>query len=80
MMFYVKSWDTDEVLSEHTNLPMARRYCRGRGHTGEGNGAYYLPVAYVANEAGELVYNPRFSMNIGRHVGGVINANDDNLR
>ena len=23
-MFYVKSWDTDEVLSEHKTLPIAR--------------------------------------------------------
>jgi len=83
-MFYVKSWDTDEVLSEHEALPIARRYCRGEGHTGDNNGRnngrWYLPVAYVANETGDLVYNPRFSMNVSGTVTGAFHAHDDNLR
>ena len=75
-MFYVKSWDTDEILYEFKTLAMARRYARGCGHTGEDNAALtaYPPIAYVANEAGECVYNPHFSKTIGSAVGGLINA------
>ena len=79
-MYYVKSWDTDKVLSEHKTLHIARRYCRGEGHTGEDNGKWYFPVAYVANEAGELVYNPRFSTSISGSVAGAFQVHDDNLR
>jgi hypothetical protein len=80
-MFYVRSWDTDEVLSgPHKTLPTARRYCRGEGHTSEDNGKWFLPVAYVANEVGECVYNPRFSTRISGAIAGAFQAHDDHLR
>ena len=61
-------------------LATARRYAKGAGHTGEGNGSYYNPVAYVEDEEGYCAYNPRFSMRISSAVGSLINTNDDNLR
>ena len=79
-MFYVKSWNTDEVLSEHNTLAIAKRYCRGEGHTGDHNGNWYHPVAYVANEDGYLVYNPRFSTRISSAAAGAFQAHDDHLR
>ena len=78
--YYVISWDTREVLSEHKGLGLARRYCRGNGHTGEIYGNRYTPVAYVANEAGECVYNPVFSTKLGSAVGAAFTRLDDNLR
>jgi hypothetical protein len=79
-MFYVTSWDTQEVLSQWEKLAVAKRWARGQGHTGEDNPGLtgYPPVAYVANEKGEVVYNPRFSKNISANVGGVINAQPSN--
>lgn len=78
-MFYVTSWDTGERLSEHETLPIARRYARGEGHTGavapNGN---YPPIAYVANEKGECVYNPRFRSKV--NLGGLTIGPDDCLR
>jgi len=79
-MFYVKSWDSDNILSAHDTLPIARRYCRGEGHTGEQVCGKFVPVAYVANERGECVYNPRFSVNVSPTVGQTFTAHDDNLR
>jgi len=79
-MFYVKSWDTDVTLSVHETLPIARRHCRGEGHTGDSNGRWYLPVAYVANERGECVYNPRFGVNISPATGAAFMAIDDHAR
>ena len=80
MAYYVRSWETDEIIRTCKTLPMARRYCRGQGHTGVSNGAWYLPVAYVANEAGGCVYNPRFSTQISSEAAGLVNAHDDCLR
>jgi len=75
-MFYVKRWDTDEVIHEFEKLAIAKRYARGMGHTGEDDPLLtsYPPIAYVANEAGELVYNPRFGKNISSAVGGLVDA------
>ena len=75
-MYYVKSWDTDEILSTHKTLAIARRYCRGQGH-GEVAGASYVPIAYVADEDGHCVYSPRFGTQINAE--GIINANDHNI-
>lgn len=75
-MFYVTSWDTRKVFYEFEKLAIAKRYARGMGHTGEDNPGLtgYPPIAYVANEAGECVYNPRFGKNIRSDIGGLINA------
>jgi len=74
-MFYVKRWDNDEILSTWDKLAVAKRYAKGAGHTGEmaPNGRY-LPVAYVEDEEGNCVYNPRFSATISPAVSNVINA------
>jgi hypothetical protein len=79
-MFYVISWETGEVLDQHPKLALAKRYARGQGHTGEDHPFLtgYPPIAYVANEAGECVYNPRFGKNIRSDVGGLINAQPSN--
>ena len=75
-MYYVRRWDNDEIVSSHKTLPIARRHCRGNGHTGEipSGATGYAPLCYVANKAGELVYNPRFSANIRSGVGSWVNS------
>ena len=60
-MFKVINWDISIIISSHTTLAAAKRACRSLGHTSEGNPRYYAPVAYVGNEKGEVIYNPRFS-------------------
>jgi hypothetical protein len=79
-MFYVTNWDTKEVVYQFEKLAIAKRYARGMGHTGEDNPGLtgYPPIAYVANEAGECVYNPRFSKRIRSDVGELINAQPSN--
>ena len=76
IMFYVTSWDTGEILGEYKKLAIAKRYARGEGHTGEDIAILigYPPIAYVANEAGECVYNPRFGKTIRADLGAVVNA------
>ena len=75
-MFYVVRWDTGEVVREFEKLAIAKRYARGAGHTGEDHPHLtgYPPVAYVANEEDEVVYNPRFSKRIRDEVSGLIDA------
>lgn len=79
-MYYVVSWETKAVLSQYEKLGIAKRYARGAGHTGEDHPFLtgYPPVAYVADEAGLVVYNPRFGKNIRSDVGGLINAQPSN--
>jgi len=74
--YHVRRWDTDEITHTTSNLPTARKYARGLSHTGEDipQATCYPPIAYVANEAGECVYNPRFGKLISSVVGGLINA------
>ena len=79
-MYKVMNWDTREVMYEFEKLATARRYAKGAGHIGKGNGSYFSPVAYVEDENGYCVYNPRFSMRISSAVGNIINSNDDHLR
>jgi len=81
-MYKVVFWDTGKVYRKFKALPIAKRYARGLGHTGEDNPYLtgYPPVAYVANDAGECVYNPRFGKNIASSVGAIVNSNDDCLR
>ena len=64
--YHVRRWDTDEITHTTSNLPTARKYARGLGHTGEDipQLANYPPIARVDNEAGECVYNPRFGKSI----------------
>lgn len=75
-MYYVITWDTNEILYEFEKLAIAKKYARGKGHTGEDHPFLtgYPPIARVTNEAGEVVYNPRFSKCISADVGGLINA------
>ena len=77
---YVITWDDNEVTDGPLPLSLARRYCRGSGHTGEIVNGRYVPIAFVANEHGELVYNPRFMTSISPIVGSLVNTNDDCLR
>jgi len=73
-MYYVKSWDTDEVLYVFKSLVTAKRYAKGAGSEDRGHPTQYYPLAYVANEVGECVYNPRFSKLISPALGGLINS------
>lgn len=59
-MYTVRRWDNDEIISEYPKLALAKRYCRGQGHTGEYVNGRYAPIAYVADVNGYLVYNPTF--------------------
>lgn len=81
-VFRVVDWNTGEVYYEFKKLAIAKRYARGMGHTGEDNELLtgYPPIAFVANDKGELVYNPRFGKNISSAVGEIVNTNDDCLR
>jgi len=81
-MFHVTYWDTQEIYRSFSKLSIAKKYARGLGHTGEDNPTLtgYPPVAFVANDNGECVYNPRFGKRISSHVGGLVNSNDDCLR
>jgi len=81
-MYNVTNWNTGEVLYSFEKLAVAKRWARGLGHTGEDVEIFtsYPPVAFVANEKGECVYNPRFGKNIASSVSQVINSNDDCLR
>ena len=78
--YHVRRWDTYEIVYTFSNLPTAQRYARGMSHTGEDipQATCYPPIAYVANEAGECVYNPRFGKSISAAVGGLINAQPPN--
>lgn len=62
MWYKVVHWDTGETLTEVKILSIAKKHARSMGHTGEHNGKWYSPVAYVANEKDECVYNPRFKV------------------
>lgn len=79
-MFHVTLWETKEVVKSVENLNYAKKWARGRGHTGEDIPGLisYQPIAYVADDNGDLVYNPRFSKNIRSDVGGLINAQPSN--
>jgi len=77
---YVVTWDGNQVTDGPLSLALAKRYCRGSGHTGEIINGRYIPVAFVTNERGELVYNPRFLTSISPTVGELVNTNDDCLR
>jgi hypothetical protein len=75
--FYSVAWDTDLVLDGPFRKPgLAKRYCRGAGHTGEIVNGRYVPVAFVSNERGECVYNPHFGTEISAAVGGWTNSQD----
>ncbi len=79
-MFHITLWETREVVKSVKNLNYAKKWARGRGHTGEDNPGLtgYPPIAYVADDNGDLVYNPRFGKNIRSDVGGLINAQPSN--
>jgi hypothetical protein len=81
-MYHVTIWDTQKIHRSFTKLGVAKRWCRGLGHTGEDDPGLtgYPPIAFVANDDGECVYNPRFSKNISAAAGAIINSNDDHLR
>ena len=81
-MFDIILWDTGEVYRSFEKLAIAKKYARGLGHTGEDDPFLtgYPPIAYVSNDRGECVYNPRFSKRISSSVGSILNSNDDCLR
>jgi len=64
-MYNIVNWDTDEIITSTEKLSTAKRLCRQQGHTGDGNGDYYSPVALVRDENGCCVYNPKFT--VGKH-------------
>jgi hypothetical protein len=78
--FHVTLWETREVVRSFEKLAVAKRWARGQGHTGEDDPGLtsYPPIAYVADDNGDLVYNPRFGKNIRSDVGGLINAQPSN--
>ena len=79
-MFHVTLWDNRQVVYSFEKLAIAKRWARGMGHTGEDDPLFtsYPPIAYVADDAGDLVYNPRFGKRIGDSVSGLINAQPAN--
>ena len=81
-MYHVTIWDTQKVYRSFEKLAIAKRYARGLGHNGVDSPGLtgYPPIAFVANGAGECVYNPRFSKRISSAAGGIVNSSDDCLR
>ena len=79
-MYHVTYWDTGEIYRSFEKLAIAKRYARGLGHTGEDNPGLtgYPPLAYVANDAGECEYNPRFGKRISDAAAGIVNAQPSN--
>jgi hypothetical protein len=75
-MYQVVNWDTEEIISEHKTLAAASRKARGQGHTGKNASMFsgYSPVAFVRDESGACVYNPRFSKSVSAQVGGFIDS------
>ncbi len=61
-MYHVKNWDTNEILSSHEKITVARFQARKLGHTGENDPGLkgYPPIAYVVNDHNFCIYNPRF--------------------
>lgn len=81
-MYHVTIWDTKKIYKSFNKLGTAKRYCRGMGHTGEDIPMLYNypPIAFVADDDGYCVYNPRFSKRISSSVGAAFTSLDDNLR
>ena len=81
-MYHVKNWNTNKIYRSFEKLAIAKKYARGMGHTGEDvkglNG--YMPIAFVANDDGECVYNPRFCKTISSSLGVNFAGHDDCLR
>ena len=75
-MYRIRYWSNQEIYRSFEKLGVAKRWCRGLGHTGENSPFLmgYPPIAFVSNDAGECVYNPRFGKNISSGVAGLINA------
>jgi hypothetical protein len=75
-MYHVTDWNTRQIIKSFEKLALAKRYARGQGHTGDNDPAFtcYSPVAYVANDAGDCVYNPRFGKAISAEVGAHVNS------
>ena len=61
-MYYVKNWDTNQIISSHDTIEQAKRACRKLGYTNEDkfNTKYYTPVAFVVDDNDCCIYNPRF--------------------
>ena len=76
--YHVTYWDTGNIYRTFDKLPLAKKYARGLGHAGEDVSLLtgYPPIAFVANDNGEVVYNPRFGKRISSFVGNIINSND----
>ena len=83
--YYVRSWDTGEIMTGESGKPLifdhlnrAKKYARGCGHTGEDSPILtgYPPIAYVSDEEGNCVYNPRFAKQISSELSGLINSRE----
>ena len=81
-MYHVTYWNSQKIYRSFEKLAIAKRYARGLGHTGEDNHTLngYPPVAFVANDNGECVYNPRFGKQISSSARGMVHNQDDCLR
>lgn len=75
ILYHVTLWETGEITGTYP-LGLAKRYARGQGHTGEDNPMLtgYPPIAFVADDNGNCVYNPRFGKQISTGTGCLINA------
>ena len=75
-MYHVTDWNTRRIIKSFEKLAIAKRYARGQGHDGIDDPAFtgFGPIAYVANDAGDCVYNPRFGKTISAEVGAHVNS------
>lgn len=59
--YQVKNWDTQAVLLETDSLAEAKKFAKAQGSVNHPPFGV-APVARVVNEAGECVYNPKFTV------------------
>jgi len=63
--FTVKNWEDGKAISIHKTRIEAVKACNKLGHLPETahnwkKNSFYLPVAFVQNSSGQMVYNPKF--------------------
>ena len=59
-MYHITRWDDNTVIASIEEINAAKRITRSQGHNGDHNGKWFCPIAYLADDDGFLVYNPRF--------------------
>lgn len=63
MKYRVVTWGKRSIIAEDLPLAAAKKQARGLGYDADiNNGKWFAPIAFVEDENGFCVYNPRFKM------------------